>query len=672
MVSWRDTAGENNSVRDRVLSTLSPAQLAARGGLGSTRGSTPGSTDSQGVVIPVPGRRPRGTRNTTNVATQQQQQLPQMVTRLGSSGAAPQQQPQQPAAQVGFSAIDSYRNQTSASSYASSSPQATSPITGGQRHPNAASKPSPQSWSSVSNGVNGYIQYVGEPKSNGARSSNRYNQPDNPYAGFMSGKWVKRGTSAVEATPVDLSIMSGSHPSSSGGSDWSGEDEWSGEDDRSEDCYDSEECHDSLESYGSEESHGSHHSYDSDDCEDNDNSDEYDSQDGNDGSDDHDQHPKDDEIDVEMLSAKMTYRDDRERAQERWKWERYLERDRTGVYNYLDGHITREQLFQDIEQNQAQLKASLKRVREEVSDDDEVDGMQSERIKRTRRGGKSLPEKHSPTSSRIGSSQWEPSGEHNRQNGLVHTSRHPTRAIGSAVERLHHDRARRPAPRATVGHENAASYQAPNPPQQFQQSQNSGTQSNPIDLSRQETYEPPHRAHSPPTPTHAQDDPFFSDELFNGMLTGHPNNKYIGSIYPRSQQLEHDKYCERLLTSRTTTNHPQHPPPQPVTVDQPPSAFTSALQDPTSTPNAQPHIPYNISPPPAQGATLRPLASKAQSNNDSELDFGAICEWNDDWYAFTIKHDAGPLLRAHFGDEGLSEESGEAGGGFSGEFESWD
>ena len=63
MVSWRDTAGDNNAIKDRVLDKLNPALLAARGGLGSTRGSTPGSRDSQGKVIPVPGRRPPGRRS---------------------------------------------------------------------------------------------------------------------------------------------------------------------------------------------------------------------------------------------------------------------------------------------------------------------------------------------------------------------------------------------------------------------------------------------------------------------------------------------------------------------------------------------------------------------------------------------------------------------------------
>ena len=566
MVSWRDTAGENNSVRDRVLSTLSPAQLAARGGLGSTRGSTPGSTDRHGMVIPVPGRRPRGARNTINVATQQQQQS-RPVTSAGSSGANSRQQQDQPAEQVGFFGIDPYQTQPSASSYAGPSPQATSRITGVQRHPNMASQPSPQSWSSVSNGVNGYIQYVGEPKSNGKPSSNGYKQSSNPYAGFLSGKYVKRGTSAVEATPVDHYMPFISHSSSTGGSDDDSEDDWSGEDDRSEDGYDSEESHDSLGSYDREEISGSeesHDNYDSDDCEDDDNSDGDNCYDGNDGSDEYDQHPKendnDDEIDVEMLSAKLTHQDDTERAQERWKWERYLERDRTGVYNYLDGHITREELFLEIDQNQAQLKASLKRAREEISDDDdEVEEMQGPRIKRSRRGGKSLPEKHPPTSAGTGSLQPEPLEERNQQNGTVHTSRHPTRPLGSAVERLHHDRARRPAPKATIG--------------QGGNLQNSGTQSNPIDLSRKEPHEPPQRANSPPTPRHIQDDPFLSSSLFNGMLTNRPNNNHIGSIYTRSQQREHDDYYERLLTPFTPTNkQAQHPIPQltqPVRTDQP-------------------------------------------------------------------------------------------------------
>ena len=747
MVSWRDTAGENNSVRDRVLSTLSPAQLAARGGLGSTRGSTPGSTDSHGMVIPVPGRRPRGARNTTNVATQQQQQ-PQPVTSAGSSIAASQQQ-HQPAAKVGFSGTDSYQNRPAASSYAGPSPQATFPITGGQRHHNATP---PQSWSSVSNGVNGYIQYVGDPESNRGPPSNGYNQPNNPYAGFVSGKYVKRGTSPVGASPVDHYIPSVPHPSSTGGSDGDVEDEWSGEDDGSEDVYDTEESHDSLESYDREDDFGSeesHDSYDSDDCEDDDNGDGDDGHDGNDGSDEHDQTPKDDENDVEMFSAQVDHGDYRETAQERWKWERYLERDRIQVYSYLDGQITREELLLDIDQNRAQLKASLKRVWGEISDDDEVEHMQSQRIKRPR-GGKSLPGTQLPTSTSIEKSQPKPSGEQNRQDGLVHTPRHPARPIGSAVERLHHDRARRPAPKATVGQienlksvhypqpnatmgdtdytiynlrtdseqpqerpqpgdrvghgrvyihaqhsqpglepyqsrpessngfthvrdsapqpsshrqrgpanertrtlqdaANAAPCQAPNSPPQVQESRNSGTRSDPIDLAREETHRPPRRANSPRTPRYVQDDPFFSDDLFNGMVTGQPNNNHVGSIYTRSQQREHDEHYQRLMTPHATNNqsqHPMPPPPRPFRVDQPPSAFVSNLQDPCRNPDPQPHIPYNIPLAPAQDATLALPAQQSNDNND--LDFGAICDWNEDWRAFAIEHDPGPLLRGHF------------------------
>ena len=72
MVSWRDTAGDKNAVRDRVLSKLTPAQLAARGGLGTTRGITPGSVDGQGRIIPVPGRRGLGTGNAWTTITQGQ------------------------------------------------------------------------------------------------------------------------------------------------------------------------------------------------------------------------------------------------------------------------------------------------------------------------------------------------------------------------------------------------------------------------------------------------------------------------------------------------------------------------------------------------------------------------------------------------------------------------
>lgn len=108
MVSWKDTAGNNNAIRDRVLNNLSPAQLAARGGLGSTKGSTPGSRDSQGNIIPVPGRRTRGAANAMNAAAHKRQ-LQVQVAHVGPSNTAPRRQ--LPIASTSFSAVNSHPSQ---------------------------------------------------------------------------------------------------------------------------------------------------------------------------------------------------------------------------------------------------------------------------------------------------------------------------------------------------------------------------------------------------------------------------------------------------------------------------------------------------------------------------------------------------------------------------------
>ena len=70
MVSWREKSKHNkpNKIRDKVLARLSQEQKDANGGLGSTRGSTPGSLDSLGNLIPVP---------TTKKARKGQQNTPQ-------------------------------------------------------------------------------------------------------------------------------------------------------------------------------------------------------------------------------------------------------------------------------------------------------------------------------------------------------------------------------------------------------------------------------------------------------------------------------------------------------------------------------------------------------------------------------------------------------------------
>ena len=122
----------------------------------------------------------------------------------------------------------------------------------------------------------------------------------------------------------------------------------------------------------------------------------------------------------------------------------------------------------------------------------------------------------------------------------------------------------------------------------------------------------PRRAYQHYTARTGRDDPFFSDELYEGMLNGRPNNHHVGSIYTVSQQQEIDAYYRRLMaprpTARSKTSVPQTPPPR-----------------------------------------LR--MEEANPANGSDLAVGDIAYWNPEWSVFVNDDDAEPLLETHHPDE---------------------
>ena len=144
-------------------------------------------------------------------------------------------------------------------------------------------------------------------------------------------------------------------------------------------------------------------------------------------------------------------------------------------------------------------------------------------------------------------------------------------------------------------------------------SHDSGRDSNIVQPARNENGQiTPRRAYQHYTARTGRDDPFFSEELYRGMLNGHPNNKHVGSMYTASQQQEIDAYYRRLLTPR---------------------------------PN--PHFKPSVPPTPPPRLRMEPITSA----NGSDLDVGDIGYWNPEWSQFVNDDDAEPLLQQQNPDE---------------------
>lgn len=107
----------------------------------------------------------------------------------------------------------------------------------------------------------------------------------------------------------------------------------------------------------------------------------------------------------------------------------------------------------------------------------------------------------------------------------------------------------------------------------------------------------------------SRNDPFFSDELFQGMLNGQPSNEHIGSMYTTSKQQEINEYYRRLLAPR---------------------------------PNSQPQVSAPQTPPPRL---------RTDTANPADLAVDDISYWNPEWSWFVNDDDAEPLLEAQNPEE---------------------
>ena len=122
----------------------------------------------------------------------------------------------------------------------------------------------------------------------------------------------------------------------------------------------------------------------------------------------------------------------------------------------------------------------------------------------------------------------------------------------------------------------------------------------------------PHRAYQHFAARTSRDEPFFSDQLYRGMLNGQPKNKHVGRIYTASQEQEIDEYYRRLLT-----------------------------------PHPNPH--FRPSPPPSPPPRLR--MEETTPADGSDLAVGDIGYWNPEWSMFVNDDDAEPLLQKQNPDD---------------------
>lgn len=198
-------------------------------------------------------------------------------------------------------------------------------------------------------------------------------------------------------------------------------------------------------------------------------------------------------------------------------------------------------------------------------------------------------------------------------------------------------------------------------------SHGSGNQSNPVASARNDSHTTPRQAHQQATARAVQDDPFFSDELYNGMLNGQPENNQVGRMYTRSQQQEIDQHYQRLMTPRprleTGTNTPEAPmtPPQQFEQQQLPTVFVADLLNPQVLPQAggapRQNTPHNNTRGSARGGNAPPIAQVADrtpqpaEEQDDSLVVGDFTDWDPAWRAFINDHDCKPLIREHYPDE---------------------
>ena len=650
MVSWRDRAGENNAIRDRVLNKLTPAQLAARGGLGTTRGSTPGSIDVQGNVIQVPGRRARGTVEVANIPTQVQQPHGQ-VSHAGPSNAPLQEY--RPAGYKGFSAVNSQDFQPLNSHGGSRNGQQQVQNNSGnakrqqQARASSSSEPFPNRRRNVDRIATMRVSQQSHPL-----ISYMANTVQQPYS-----ERIQNVGSSYEATRP---IIDGRRAASAENTMR-----------RSSTVYPGEEYTPNIHTTTSHASTPRvlqrHHTHSSDgngvDNEDYDGDDNIYNKRYSDDGDDHsgveetgegygNENDVKEEPDAEMALVGEDPRQEPLTAEEYRELQRYLEEDRTQIQMRMDGRISTAELMSNMHHNEAKLRSGLKRARWQVSDDDEVEEVQNQRAKRSKRGEAD-------------------------QGASINTSRRPaTQPIGSAVQRLHNDRLRRPAPKATVGQQNT--YESPryhqpdtsenthtvtNVQTDVQQPQHSPQQGNRYShtLSNLNSHQPGASA--------IQDDPIFADELLDETLDGQPSNNHVEGIGTHAEQQAIDEYYRRLMTPRPGIAPDSTVPEAPVPstprsrTKQPSTVSMLDLLNPHSRPQAAqpglalrhpvPDLPTSPSQTGNAGSGARVPSGTLLLSADAS-DFvvaGDDTLWSSEWAAFVNDHDAEPLLLAHYPDE---------------------
>lgn len=710
MVSWRDTAGENNAIRDRVLSRLTPAQFAARGGLGSTRGSTPGSRDSQGRIIPLPGRRARGSAAAGDTTAQVQQPQARTVLAGPSNDSTVDR---------GFTPVNSQVHRLSGSHGGSRTGQQNIQTNLGnlnrQHQTRSSILPEP------------LLNQRLEGDQNATMGAAQQHHPSTSYTDDAALLPYSEFASAVPPHEGILPIMDGQGASDAANPGMQA--------DQASRVYVGNRTTQQAEnpSYAgpSESMQVPDGPSTDEDYEDTESL-------GTDDKNDLSEEDSDEEPDAEMPLAEEDTRMEPLTPEVCYELKRYLEDDRARTLMCLDREISLDELLLGMQNNQAKLKQGIKRARGEASHDDEVEYLQSQRAKRPRRGqgaagssSQPRPESQNHIYSGFDNSQPGPSGAYHRQGPLASKSRHPaTRPIGSAVERLHSDRRRRPAPKATTAQKDTSRYlrdpqsdpvidnewtvfgyhadsqQSPYLPQQADGLRRQGLYTDPGQPQRgPEPYQPQrdngvetsslHTTIGAPQPTQslhsqrqpgserfrsaqnpaiqdvtgdmpsydqngptegrnphnpgssaacvqltrdgngnivprrayqhfeestAQDDPFFSDELFEGMLNGHPDINHVGSMYTHAQQQEIDDYYHRLMTP-----HPR--------------------------PESAPSAPQNPMPPPPPIQVAQVAGSATQPVEESDLALGDISDWDPAWSEFVNDHDAEPLLQAGHPDE---------------------
>lgn len=601
-------------------------------------------------------------------------------------------------------------------------------------------------------------------------SVNPYNQQRSPHAGHLSSDYVQ---SFIQNSGTSTESLFND------GSNSENEARGSNEDDDSENSVDSRNIKDNDDSQDSEDGQNSKDGQDSEDDQDSEKSEdgegagksEHNEEDKEELQDD----GKDDEDDDHNVEMSLVEEDPRLKAllvNEYREMDRYMEENCTNIQMCLDRRISPAELMLAMHKNGAKFTSGLKRARANVSDANEVN--ENARAKRMKRDGGSdgssshgqqNPYDQQPTHNVFGNFQPAFKGEYNRQGALAKTSRRPTtRPPGSAVQRLHSDRSRRHARKATqnkspdflyepqpdidMGDEAYTIYKnqtdsqsplyqqqadglgdgnfyldvqqpptglepyhfqhangvgnghgSPNPagsqprtrshhqrlpggerfgsvlnvvfqdfadvttthvsnsPPSEHNSRNSGSPSEHVKTAHIGAHTAPRRAYRQPTANNVQDDPFFSDELCDGMLDGQPDANHVGRMYTHSQQLEIDEYYQRLMAPHPRTalegnaQAETMPLPQQSRVEEPQTVFVSDLLNPHSRPQAgqgggatQPYIRYNLPAASLQSGTAPPIvqvprrALQPTEELDDGLDVDDITLWGFDWPTFLNDH----------------------------------